>query len=131
MPIPWSRCGNYELHDRHYDTHDRECFGWTQADQVARDLVTKVNEYLADRYGPFYRNVPAGLRLEMHPLARRYLMVSRDLWEPGFPHPSDIAEWFRVPVKVDMDLPSGSWRLVIVTEDVLLDSRMPAPAEQN
>lgn len=130
MPLPWSRCGNYGPHDAHAGAGDVNCPGWTPHEQLVRDLITLVNEYLRERC-PHLPGVPAelpaGLRLEMHQSVRRYLMVNADLWEPGFGLSGDISEWFRVPVKVNPELSKNTWRLVIVTEEVLLDGGLLAP----
>jgi len=120
VPVPWSRCGNYEIHPAHpaRSHHEDNCPGWDRADQVTRDLITKVHGYLGERYGP--RMIfPEGLRLEMHPSVRRALMVCRDLWGPAS-FAGDPVDQFPVPSKVTMDLPEDTWRLVIVQEEVLL-----------
>jgi hypothetical protein len=118
MPLPWSRCGNYDLHEPHRDWNDRGCYGWDKADQVTRDLFTKTSGYLAEHYGPLMI-FPEGLRLEMHPSVRRAMMLCRDLWGPSG-ITGDPIDQFQVPAKVTMDVPEGTWRLVIVTEEVLL-----------
>ena len=70
--------------------------------------------------------LPPGMRVEMHPLVRHVLMADPDLWEPGWPLArNDVTGWFPVPVKVTMDLGKGEWRLVIVTEEVLLAGEKP------
>jgi len=120
MPLPWSRCGNYEIHPAHpaRNHHEDDCPGWDKADQVTRDLFTKSSGYLAEHYGP-QMIFPEGLRLEMHPSVRRAMMLCRDLWgASGIT--GDPIDHFQVPAKVTMDVPEGTWRLVIVTEDILI-----------
>lgn len=134
MSLPWSRCGNYEPHDPHPARTIREgdCPGWTPHEQLVRTLITSVNEYLREHYGPFiqgWSRLPEGLRLEMHPGTRQWLLVNADLNGPGSYYGFDLDQ-FRVPVRVTTDVPEGSWRLVIVTEEVLLDDKTAAAAHQ-
>lgn len=93
--------------------------------QVVRHLVTSVNEYVQEHYNPDGKlRLPDGLRLEMHPDVRRFLMIDPDLWErPG--RESGLGDWFPVPVRVTTDLENGRWRLVVVTEEVLLEGVRP------
>ena len=120
MSVPWSRCGNYELHEPHHDQHGRDCPGWDLYDQVTRELITKVHEYLRENYADDSA-FPAGLRLEMHPSVRRAMWLCQDLWDTySAGLGKDPAERFPVPAKVTVDLPEGTWRLVIVEEEVLL-----------
>lgn len=89
-------------------------------DAVApKELVQAIASKLTEEYGPpISRRLPEGLRLEVHPSVRGMLYRDPDLW----PHMEDIdpAEKFEVPVRLSIDLPPGGWRLVIVTEDVLM-----------
>lgn len=119
MSVPWSRCGSYELHPWHYDVRDRNCPGWTLSDSVTRELVTSVRQYLHDHYPDDV--YPAGLRVELHPAVSRLLMINPDLnpargasWE------ETMAGYVPVPLKVTAELPRDGWRLVVVTEEVLL-----------
>lgn len=84
-----------------------------------RDIMTAVEEVLTEKYGPpRLRTLPAGLRLEMHPGVALLFMASDDgLFRFARRIPEDL---FTVPVLVTMHIPEGSWRLVIVTEEVLL-----------
>lgn len=85
---------------------------------IVRHLVTSVNEYVQEHYNP-YGLLPAGLRLEVSPQVRYLLMRDQDLWErPG--REGALEDFFPVPVRVTTDLGKGRWRLVIVTEEVLL-----------
>ena len=84
-------------------------------------LITGVREYVRENYAP-PREPPAGLRVEMHPSVRRLLMVDPDLWEPPV-RERDETGFFPVPVRVTADLKPGAWRLVIVTEEVLLEGQ--------
>lgn len=91
-----------------------------------KEFVMKVYQELVDRYGPSYLwdvKLPAGLRLELHPRLRYMMWTDPELNDymimsfiPGGPEAQ-----FRVPVKYNPELPSNSWRLVIVTEDLISD----------
>lgn len=97
----------------------------------AKVLLAAVTAHLDEQY-PLWRTnpqtVPAGLRMEMHP--RAHYMLVRDpetnTWprEPGDSFEELYARTFRIPVKITSDLPEGYWRLVVVTEDVLLGGRL-------
>jgi hypothetical protein len=91
----------------------------------AKLLLAAVYNYLDDRY-PYWRvspqSLPDGLRMEMHPATR--MMIMRDDESRHWPV-DDLARVFCVPVKVTTDLPEGYWRLVVVTEDVLVGGKMP------
>jgi hypothetical protein len=90
---------------------------------AATDLVKKVYQELVDRYGPSYLwevRLPAGLRLELNPRLRHMLWTDYDLNDYGsfslfFP-PGNPEAQFRIPVKYEPELPSNSWRIVIVEE---------------
>jgi hypothetical protein len=85
-----------------------------------RAIIAAVEDALFERYGPpsRFRELPAGLRLEMHPSIRRWFMVSDDdLFRYAMDVPGDL---FSVPVRVTVHLPEDHWRLVIVTEEVIL-----------
>jgi len=91
-----------------------------------KEFVMKVYQELVDRYGPSYLwnvELPTGLRLELNPRLRYLLWTDPELndymsmsFVPGGPE-----DQFRVPVKYNPELPSNSWRLVIVTEDLISD----------
>jgi hypothetical protein len=135
VSIPWPRCGNEDPHLAHPqpDFSAPDCPGWTKDQQVIRNLVIAVHEYVREHYPVSFfphrhQELPEGLRLEMHPSVRRALMMDPDLLEPGWPQArDDVHGWFPVPVKVTTDVNPGRWRLVIVTEDVLLDGGGEAP----
>lgn len=126
MSVPFPRCGDEQPHERHpfgsgFDY--QACPGWTAAQAAVRYLVTYVPGYLLERYGPV-SEYPRGLRLEMHPSVSRLLMMDADLWlRPG--REATLDDFFPVPVKVTTDLPPGSWRLVIVTEETLAGGKVP------
>lgn len=85
----------------------------------AKALLITVYAYLDEHY-PYWRSnpearLPAGLRMEMHPYAR--YVINRD--EEARYWPDDLKTVFGLPVKVTPDMPDSTWRLVIVTEDVL------------
>ena len=96
----------------------------TTGDVTGRDLAIYVERFLVEKYGPpRLANYPDGLRMEVHPKTYHALIQDPSLdWQfspigrdPG----KELAEKFRVPVKVTPDLPDGTWRLVIVTEENL------------
>lgn len=90
----------------------------------AKALLIAVREYLDEHYPHWTFRVgalPDGLRLELHPEARNKLW--RDAYTRDWPH--NWGTVFGVPVKVTPDLPGGTWRLVIITEDVLLGGGLP------
>jgi hypothetical protein len=68
------------------------------------------------------RKLPAGVRLEMHPMVYRHLL--RDPRNTFGPWPEDLGKQLGVPVKITHELPDDSWRLAIVTEDVLTEGRL-------
>jgi hypothetical protein len=83
-----------------------------------------INAELTERYGPlrWRREIP-GLRLEMHPSTRYLLYQDPELWEYGtFAEPLEtfIPRTFGIPFKITTDVEKDHWRLVIVTEEVLL-----------
>lgn len=123
MNLPWPRCGNEKPHPAHpaLTFGPPDCDGWTADQQLVRHLITSVNEYVREHYMPG-EPPPDGLRLEMHPAIRRCIMMDRDLcagpWTGG-----ELPDWFPVPVKVTTDLAKNQWRLVIVTEEVLLEGK--------
>jgi hypothetical protein len=84
-----------------------------------RDIITAVEDLLIERYGPPRAGrLPAGLRLEMHPSVARWFMVSDD---DEIRHARNIpGDLFTVPVLVTVHLPENRWRLLIVTEEVLI-----------
>jgi hypothetical protein len=92
----------------------------TEGRVPARAIMAAVEEAITERYGlpSGFRVLPPGLRLEMHPSVRRWLMVSDDtLFRYAARVPDDL---FSVPVLVTAHLPEDRWRLVIVTEEVIL-----------
>ncbi|HEV3380917.1 MAG TPA: hypothetical protein VG142_08060 [Trebonia sp.] len=63
--------------------------------------------------------MPDGVRLEMNPYFYRFLI--RDALFYGDSPAEAMEKHFPVPVKVTPDIPLGSWRLVVVTEQLLLE----------
>jgi hypothetical protein len=93
----------------------------------ARMLLSSVRDYLNENY-PGWTTMsgmlPEGLRLEMHPGVRQEVIHDRYSW--GWPS-ADWRDWgpvFGLPVKITSDLPEGTWRLVVVTEDVLAGGKL-------
>ena len=98
----------------------------------AKTLLIAVTEYLNENY-PHWDIAPSvlpdGLRLEMHPRTHYTLAQDSDTYswprEPGDSFEELYRRTFRLPVKVTSDLPEGTWRLVVVTEDVKLGGKLP------
>lgn len=93
----------------------------------AETIARQIADLLRERYGPPVlgrRDLPDGLRVEMHPGVSR--LITRDLdtarwpWDPG----TNVAEMlegrFEVPVIITARMPPGTWRLVIVAETELI-----------
>ena len=97
----------------------------------ARLLLIAVTEYL-DEHHPYWRvspqSLPEGLRMEMHPRVHYTLAQDSDTYfwprEPGDSFEELYRRTFRLPVKITPDLPEGTWRLVVVTEDVKIGGRL-------
>lgn len=120
MNIPYSACGKEDTHEAHEfggaGIAGRHCLGFTVEDQISRQLFTEARAYILEHYGAPARDLPAGLRMEMHPTVLRALRMSVARWSNA-----DLQDsLFEVPMKVNPDLTARGWRLVIVTEDVLL-----------
>jgi hypothetical protein len=102
----------------------------------ARVLLCAVRDYLDERW-PLrdiagHAKPPPGLRLEMHPAVWYVLMTDLSLWQyaDGADRPGAIKaaeEKFGLPIVIDHRLPERAWRLVIVTEDVLLGGKLDPP----
>jgi hypothetical protein len=89
----------------------------------AKTLQHAVRAWLDDHY-PYWRTLPQtlpdGLRLEMHPLVERLMWRDREVFTWGPPTVETLQSAFGVPVKVTTDLPDSTWRLAVVTEQVML-----------
>jgi hypothetical protein len=87
-------------------------------------LMYAINDKLTEKYGPLrWRKPVEGLRLEMHPSTVHLLYRDEGLWGGGtFMEPVDtfFPRTFNVPCKVTTDVEKDHWRLVIVTEEVLM-----------
>jgi hypothetical protein len=86
-----------------------------------KDLIASIEQYLSDTYGPpQLRRLPPGLRLEIHPAVYRHIRCDPEhyLW------PEEMRDVTKIPVKVTHEISTDTWRLVIVTEDVLLGGRL-------
>jgi hypothetical protein len=95
-----------------------------------RELIDNIGRYVKVWAGPDYPgkiSPPEGLRLEMHPTVRIALLRD-DTVSANLPFGNDpLSELFKIPVTVNADLPVGGWRLVIVTEDILLLGALKVP----
>jgi hypothetical protein len=102
----------------------------------SKTLISHVYRELTERYGPSYLweqtgALPAGLRLEMHPRTRMTLLCDPELNRYGMGlSDDDLEKWFRVPVKITIDVPVNTWRLVIVTEEVIDSGTLPLEADR-
>ena len=97
----------------------------------AKTLLIAVTGYLDEHY-PYWTPggaLPGGLRLEMHPRVHYTPAQDSDTYEwprePGDSFEELYRRTFRLPVKITPDLPEGTWRLVVVTEDVKLGGKLP------
>jgi len=105
---------------------------WPRGELLRLDaalLPYRIAAELRARYGPAGSGgpLPAGLRLELHPEARYALLLSEDLFRHPALLPSGdlpVQQLFRVPMRVNPDLPARSWRLVIVNEEELAAGRL-------
>jgi hypothetical protein len=92
----------------------------------AKTLLIAVTEYLDEHYPD---SLPAALRMEMRPSVYYAIMNDADTYswprEPGDSGEEMLTRTFTVPVRIVTDLPDGTWRLVVVTEDVLLGGGLP------
>ena len=116
--------------------HDRPVTGRYPGDQWPDELVaaqypawhmlTAVGRALREKYGTGPAVVlPAGLRLEMHPAVYHLILQDPDGAEHGI---GDVGSSAGVPVRVTTEVARNGWRLVIVTEEVLLEGLRPRDA---
>lgn len=93
----------------------------------AMSLLNTVYQHLDDRYPGWraMRQLPDGLRLEMHPVVYRKIMTDQETWAWG--PQVDLSEHFQVPVKLTTELSAGTWRLVVVIENVLGSGTLTQP----
>lgn len=101
----------------------------------AKALLYAVRNYLDETYPHWptrWGALPAGLRLEVHPRVHYTLAADPDTYfwprEPGDSFEELYRRTFGVPVKITPELPAGTWRLVVVTEDVKLAGKLPSSA---
>ena len=88
-------------------------------------LVKVVEDYVAERWRLDGYDLPEGLCLEMHPHV--YYMILRN-WTPGystFVSGRELPLPAEVPVKISPDLPDGTWRLAVITAEVINGGVMP------
>lgn len=89
----------------------------------AQAMLAAVERRLVEEYGPHelwnVTTFPPGLRLEVHPTA--FYAFFRDVYTIGWvASMGSLSAAFRVPAIVSPSLPERGWRLVVVTENVLL-----------
>lgn len=97
----------------------------------AKTLLYTVTRYLDEHYMHWQTRwgaLPDGLRLEMHPRVHYTLARDEDTFhwprEPGDSFEELYARTFGLPVKITSDVAEGTWRLVVVTEDVKLGGKL-------
>lgn len=92
----------------------------------AEVLVRSIRSFLNERYGP-YNHYPENLRLEMHPTLEYPILRDVELAKTRGRFGS-LSEFFSgifgVPCTRNAELPERSWRLVIVTEEVLTGGKL-------
>lgn len=91
-------------------------------------LIRLLEEYVIEHRRPLGGyDLPEGLCLEMHPRVRHMIMRN---WEPGYdmfvsrqelPIPAEI------PVRINPELADNTWRLAVITVDVINGGKMPTP----
>jgi hypothetical protein len=90
-----------------------------------RVLHQSIVEYLDQAYPYWDRDpnrVPESLRLEMHPMTRLTLLRDPDI---EFAHTEPNAfDKLKIPVRVNMDLQPGEWRLVMIAVDYKTGGRL-------
>jgi hypothetical protein len=115
------------------------------SDATVRELVLTIKQYLNDHYGYVPRShhaltgrsnpLPEGLRLEIHPAT--HIAMWRDPWlaeqvryTTAINPEQQWAEMIGCPLKVDRNsvIKPGGFRLVIVTEDLLLTGTIGVPS---
>lgn len=94
-------------------------------------LIKVVEDYALEhrRPGGGY-DLPEGLCLEMHPRVR-YMILQN--WVPGYSAFTSGREWpfpAEIPVKINPDLPDNTWRLAVVTVEVISGGQM-SPADSS
>jgi hypothetical protein len=122
VSLPYPRCHDDTPHGPHPEISGlpgQDCPGWTAEQKTVHDLIAGVQAYVREHWNPREPR-PEGLRVEMHPDVHRLLMRDPDLWNRP-ERESALEDWFPVPAKVTTDVAPGKWRLVIITEEVLLE----------
>lgn len=119
-------CGDDKAHAAHTYTrgnnivHEYHCSGQTMEAASVLAMVLTVREWLNENYPHSFVpgfQLPEGLRIEMHPSVRTSIMRNVH-WSYNSIEDTDITSLFQVPIVVTPLLPTSSWRLVTVTEDV-------------
>lgn len=89
-------------------------------------LIKIVEDYAMERRRPGGGyDLPEGLVLEMHPRVMHAVMRN---WMPGY---SDLVSGqqtpflAQIPVKISPDLPDNTWRLAVITAEVINGGEMP------
>lgn len=93
---------------------------------IIKTLEVTVVTWLRENMGPPGLPLPEGLRVEMHPSFANRLMQDPDAfdyrsWQQD---PDSWKKRFIVPVKITIDIPKDSWRLVTVTEELHIGGTM-------
>lgn len=121
---PW--CYDRTEHGPHIDVRaggsgfPGECPGVSAAEASVQDMLDALDRYVMDHGGPRAFAPPPGLCLEMHPRAYYFIRAN---WQPTYEQFTSGQETpirADIPVRVNPELPEGSWRLAVITVDVLL-----------
>ncbi|HEY2638930.1 MAG TPA: hypothetical protein VGI66_03475 [Streptosporangiaceae bacterium] len=94
-----------------------------------REMELAIDACLTGKYGPrrIRPPLPEGLRLEMHPSVYNQIVrdpTLRDFTSSGRNPQEMLAERWQVPVRIAPELDRDTWRLVIVTEEVLMNGAL-------
>jgi len=89
---------------------------------TVRTLLLAIREKLRELYGheALKPQLPPGLRLEMHPDLFNRVLTDADLTYRSGNFIEPVQEYFGLPVKVVPELPRLGFRLVVITEELLL-----------
>lgn len=123
---PW--CSDRTEHGSHADTrvlgYPGECPGVSAAEAATQKMIDAIDRYVMDHGGPRAFAPPPGFCLEMHP--RAYYSI-RASWQPGYEQfisGRDTPIRADIPVKLNPELPEGSWRLAVISVNVLLSGEI-------
>ena len=102
--------------------------GKAAVDALIRTLESYVSEHRRPLGG---YDLPEGLCLEMHPRVRYMILAN---WEPDynmFTSGQELPIPAQIPVKINPELPDSTWRLAVITVEVINEGKMPAASTQS